>query len=198
MNTTSLLNQKVTEHFNFYEFRPHDTPGSWMPENDYQTKLIINLAKNIEVIRQAMPSNCSIFISSGVRTKSDYDRLKASGYNPSDTSDHFFGFAVPIDPSNAKYKKFGPTYNFSVGAADCIPNGMSIQDFFKLACEKTRSGVCRFGQVIHEYDPSSKKEWVHLGGDYTAFFEYDIVRFLGKTQFLTSVDGGKTYNTMIF
>ena len=113
------MSQKITKNFSFYEFRPKGRPKSWMPTSEFQKRLIVNLAKNLQTVRTALPNGSWIQITSGVRSASDYTRLIKAGYRPSKTSDHNFGNAVQLNTNTAKYKKFGPTYNFSVGAADC-------------------------------------------------------------------------------
>jgi hypothetical protein len=185
--------EKVTQNFSYNEFRPNGSPDTWMPNSDYQKLLIVNLAQNLQVVRSSMPNGCSIAISCGARLQSDFKRLSDLGYHPSETSDHYCANVIPIDPSSSKYKKFGPYYFLSVGAADTVPNGMSIDSYFKLAISLTMQGKCRFGQVIHEIDPVQKKEWVHFSNDYSIFFSPTVVNFLGKTKFMTTTDGGKTY-----
>ena len=185
---------KVTPHFYYHEFRPKARPKTWMPTNQYQRMLMENLAQNLQVIRSAMPENSSIQITSGLRAPADYKRLKKNGYNPSTTSDHNFGNAVPLKINTPKFKKYGPTYNFSVGAADCVPTGMSTIDLFHLAIDLTKNNKCRFGQVIYEKNPATGAEWVHFGGDPKFVFSDNIIQFLNRTQFMESLDGGKSYN----
>ena len=132
----------ITKNFSFYEFRPKGTPKTWVPNSDYQRMLIIELAKNLQVIRNAMPSGAFMEITNGVRLFSDYERLVAAGYRPSKTSDHNCGVAIPIDPNNPdKFKKYGETYNFATGAADTFPHGMGVWDLFKLSFRLVKEGM---------------------------------------------------------
>lgn len=182
---------KITKNFSFWEFGPNGCSKSWVPDNEYQKRLITDLALNLQILRDLASKKISISISSGVRTIEDFYRLQGSGYNPSETSDHFCGNAVPIKSTSEKYKKFGPTYNFSVGAADCIPSGISVINFFQLAMNAFRDSKVKFGQII--YEKNKKVEWVHLSNDYEKYFSMQTVEWLAKTRFMKSIDGGKTY-----
>lgn len=187
------MSQKITKNFYFYEFRPKGRQKTWMPSSIFQKGLIVNLAKDLQVVRSAMPRGAWIQITSGVRSAQDYTRLINAGYRPSKTSDHNFGNAVPLKANTVKYKKYGSTYNFSVGAADCVPRNFPVKSLFELAVHLTQEGVCNFGQVIYEKSPKSGAEWVHLGADPSYCFSEEIVRFMKRTQFLVSLDGGKSY-----
>ena len=193
-----MSNQKVTNNFWFSEFRPHGADMSWMPEFDLRKDMIINLANNLQIIRNIMTDPAqSMNITRGVSTLDDIDRLKALGDNPSLTSDHFCGLAVPIDKLNKKYFKVGSTYNFAVGAADCVPVGMPVIDFFMRAVYMTKRNECRFGQVIHEYNPTTGAEWIHFGNDPSLYYTLHTMAFNIRDQFMESLDGGKTYKILI-
>lgn len=185
--------KKITSNFYYFEFRPKSRTKAWIPSGEYQRILIKNLAKNLQIVRSAMPKNSSIMVTSGLRMTSDFARLKKAGYNPSTTSDHNFGNSVPLKINSKKYKKYGPTYNFSVGAADCVPLKMAAIDLFNLAVDFTRKKKCRFGQVIYEKNPVTGAEWVHFGGDPVYVFSDHIVKFIKRTRFMKSLDGGKGY-----
>ncbi len=189
--------KKVSENFFYSEFRPAGAPLAWMPVSEYQDELLKSLAANLQVVRDSMQQGSSITISCGVRVFKDYDRLKNAGYNPSYTSDHFCGLAVPVNQNSDKYKKFGPTYNFSVGAADCVPKGMTVTELFNLAVQLTKMGQTRFGQVIYEKDPEKNTEWIHFGGDPTPFFSQKILMLINRPKFLQSTDGGKSYKVPV-
>lgn len=190
------MHKKITSNFYYYEFRPKARPKTWIPTNDYQRMLMENLAQNLQIVRSAMPENTSLQITSGLRAPADFKRLKKAGYNPSPTSDHNFGNAVPLKINTAKYKKYGPTYNFSVGAADCVSKGMDVIDLFHLAIDLTNNKKCRFGQIIYEKNPATGAEWVHFGGDPGYVFSDEIVKFLNRIQFLESLDGGRNYKAV--
>lgn len=185
--------QKITKNFYFHELRPKGQPKTWLPSNTYQSSLIFNLTKNLQVVRSAMPKNSYIQITSGMRSPADYERLVKLGYNPSKTSDHNYGNAIKLSPNTKKFKKYGPTYNFSVGAADCFSHRFSVKDLFLLAKELTQAGKCKFGQIIYEYNPKTKAEWVHFGGDPGYVFSDIIVAFIERIPFMESLDGGKSY-----
>lgn len=182
---------KITNNFSFWEFGPKGCNRRWMPDNEIQKRLITDLAKNLQVLRDKARRGTSIHISSGIRTVYDYYRLQGQGYHPSLTSDHLCGSAVRISSKSSKHAKFGETYNFATGAADCVVRGMSTADFADMAMREFRKGTVRFGQII--YEKSKKSEWVHLSNAYENYFSPKIVVWLNKTPFLKSLDGGKTY-----
>ena len=187
------MSQKITKNFSFYEFRPKRKPKTWMPTNEFTKTLITNLATNLQVVRSALPRGDWLQITSGVRAPEDYDRLIRAGYRPSTTSDHNCGNAVKLTVNTKKYKKYGPTYNFSIGAADCVSHTLNVHDLFLMACELVKRNECRFGQVIYEKNPETGDEWVHFGADPTYYFSEKIVRFIGRLPFLVSLDGGESY-----
>lgn len=186
----------ITSNFSYSEFRPYSAPYEWRPSSDYSKMLLDNLAKNLQVIHDALPYNVTMRISSGVRTLSDYNRLVKQGYNPSVKSDHYCGEAVPLEVGSNNYNKYGATYNFAVGAADIVTMGIDIIKLFDLAIRRTIEGKCSFGQVIYEYNPNDKDEWVHFGNDPSLVFSANICAFLNRGKFLKSVDGGKTYSVV--
>jgi len=183
----------ITKNFSYSEFRPKKATKSWMPTSEYQKLLIDELAENLQVVRSEMPSGY-MKITSGVRDKNDYERLKRLGYNPSRTSDHNCGLAIELPKHDRKYKKFGDTYNFAVGAADVVPVGMSAKELFNLSVKLVQGGKCNFGQVIYEKDPNSGAEWVHYGNSLKDLFAPQIIDMINRTQFMKTTDGGRTYS----
>jgi len=193
---------KITKNFSFWEFGPKGCGKSWVPDNENQKSMIYILTENIQKLRDKAntlkkSSSVAINISSGIRTMADYYRLQGSGYNPSQTSDHFCGTAMPLEVGTDKYKKFGSTYNFSSGAGDCVVVGMPTYDFFKMAMDEFRLTHVKFGQIIYEKDPIKKVDWVHLSGAYENYFSDSIVRWLDKKPFLKSLNGGKSYTVAV-
>jgi len=186
----------ITQNFSFYEFRPHDKSKSWLPDNDYQEFLLRILATNLQVVRDKIPDGSYMKITSGVRTPSDYDRLILSGYRPSSTSDHYCGTAINI-LDYRKRKKFGSTYNFSVGAADVQPVGITARQLFNLSFRLVKEQMCDFGQVIYEKNPSTGAEWVHYGNSLKKLFSEKIISMIGRIQFMQSIDGGLTYTQVL-
>jgi len=184
---------KVTKNFFYYEFGPSRCAKTWIPDNDYQKEMVANLATNLQILRNIIKA--PINVTSGARTMTDFYRLQGAGYHPSETSDHFYGVATPIKKGGFKYQKFGPTYNFSTGAADCIPETISVKKFFEIAMRAYVDSKVKFGQIIYEKDPVRKVEWVHFSNCYEHYFSEKTVNWLGKKVFLQSLDGGKTYKT---
>jgi hypothetical protein len=183
----------ITKNFSYYEFGPKGSPKAWIPTSQYQKILLDSLANNLQVIRSEIPEGSYMRITSGVRTLSDYNRLKNQGYRPSKTSDHNCGVSIPLASHTNKFKIFGETYNFAVGAADIQPIGISTKELFNLSVRLTQGGKCDFGQIIYEYDPSSKQEWIHYGGSLKELFSEIIIDMINRDKFLKSVDGGRTY-----
>jgi len=158
------------------------------------------IAKNLQVLRSDLSSGAFLKITSAVRAAEDFERLVKLGYRPSETSDHNFGYSVPLKTNQIKKIKYGSTYNFSVGAADVVPVNIGARDFFEMAVDYTKSGKCQFGQVIYEFTPETKtraaKEWVHFGNDPSFFFGPEIVKLLNRAQFLETLNGGKSYQVV--
>lgn len=175
---------KLTANFNLSEFTSESV-------TEYQQALLQLLADNLQKVRdylQDFKSNVNksvcICISSGVRTQADYDRLVKKGYNPSKTSDHFCGLQLSGKPT--------------IGAADVYVKNckLSTKEIASKIVEMDKAGSVDFGQIIYEYNPSTKAEWIHLGNDWTKVFkDQGVVDSLDKSRkkYLMSLDNGKTY-----
>lgn len=159
--------------------------------NGYQMKLIEILAGELQKVRNWLNSDCKEFavnktrditmtVTSGVRTANDFMRLKSKGYNPSETSDHLCGFSQNSSPT--------------LGAADIRLgnfNGDYKGVFKKLVAEVDKK--FKFGQVILEYNPSTKYYWIHFGNDLELIFEKHVAAVIVRRKYLTSIDNGKSY-----
>ena len=188
----------LTQNFSYSEFKPHGSDKNWKPSSEYQKLLIVNLAKDLQIVRDSIPANCFMDITSGVRTIQDYYRLKNQGLNPSKTSDHYFGMPIKLDKNSEKYNKFGETYNFTVGAVDVVPIGFSSWDLFKIAFNLINSGVCDFGQLIYEKNPKNGIDWVHFGGSMHRIFTENLIALIGRDKIMKSMDGGKSYSVVTY
>ncbi len=184
---------KVTSNFWFHEFAPHGAGRSWLPQNKIMQLMIKQLAENLQIIRSYF-SKSRFQVSSGVRTLVDYARLKDSGYNPSKTSDHYCGQAIPLEANSKKFERFGAFYNFAVGAADIVPVGVSAADVFDLAVDFNLRNEVNFGQIIYEKNPANNSEWIHFSNNPTSFFQLKVCEIFQRRKYLKSVDGGKTYS----
>lgn len=158
---------------------------------DYQIMLIKLLAGELQELRTRLQEYKSgtkavtINITSGVRTKRDYDRLKKQGYNPSQTSDHFCGYQmVPGRPT--------------LGAADIKVNNCSLgtKKIALLIKDLVENGILYFGQVIYEKNPATGAEWIHLGNDPQLIFTDLVASTIVRKTFLMSTDNGKTYKAL--
>lgn len=175
---------KLTQNFSLSEF----TNGTITP---YQQSLLQLLANNLQKVRDYLQQfkkdpkkNVCVGISSGVRTQADYDRLIKKGYNPSKTSDHFCGLQLSGKPT--------------LGAADIYVTNCSLsyKEIAKKIIELNKNSLVDFGQIIYEYNPATKAEWIHLGNDWTKIFQdQGIIDAISKTRkkYLMSLDNGKTY-----
>lgn len=175
---------QLTTNFKLSEFTSEDL-------NAYQLALIKLLATNLQIIRDNLQEyavegkHVTVSISSGVRTEADYNRLKAKGYNPSKSSDHFCGYQLLAKPT--------------LGAADlhfgnCKLSYKEIALKIKEWNEDSKNDLM-LGQVIYEKNPSTKAEWIHVGNDWYAIFTTDIANAVNsmRKQYLMSLDNGKTY-----
>ena len=177
---------KLTENFMLSEFCDPKKV------NDYQVELLTVLAKEMQVVRNRLQEfksgmkPVSILITSGVRTKEDYDRLVKKGYNPSKTSDHFCGYQIYGTPT--------------LGAADIrVYNcSMSTKEIALYIKQLVMNYDVNFGQVIYEKNPKTGAEWIHLGNDPELIFSFstNIASAIKRKKFLMSTDNGKTYRVL--
>jgi len=177
-----MASVKLTANFSSSEF------GSDL--NEFQLALIKILATNIQIVRDRLNAMnikkvktkpVSISISSGVRTKADYDRLKANDYNPSSTSDHFCGWAISAPK---------PT----LGAADLTFGNckLSTLEIFKLIVAMNKAGETDFGQVIYEVSAKGNP-WIHVSNNPKSIFVSKVAEAVSRVPYLISTDNGKTY-----
>lgn len=196
----------ITKDFSYSDFRPYDTATTWLPSNEMLRIKIDMLAENLQKLVEEMDkeingkgkdkgsSPVGITIISGVRTLADFKRFRRNGYQASRTSDHYFGDPVPLAPGTEKYELYGRLFCQSVGAVDCIPIGMDNKEFFKIAKKCSKTNKCDFGQVIIEYTPQTKDEWIHISNDPYNFFSKKLANKIKKAnKYLQTIDGGKTY-----
>ena len=163
--------------------------------NDFQLSLLKLIAGELQKVRNwinTQPANdwrinpsmeIGINISNGVRTVNDFMRLKGAGYNPSKSSDHFYGFA----PYFA-----APT----LGAADVTFSNCkkSLYDVHEAICKLAATGAVSFGQIIYEKGKNSP--WIHFGNEWTKIFKDEITGNTRK-RFLQSLDNGVTYTERV-
>jgi hypothetical protein len=176
-----MTDKKLTSNFKLSEFTKSDP-------TDYQLSLLKILANELQIVRNRLQEfkegmkPVYVVITSGVRTKADYDRLVKKGYNPSKTSDHFCGYQTDGNPT--------------LGAADinvynCSMTTKQIALYIK---QLVLSYDVNFGQVIYEKNPATGAEWIHLGNDPELIFKNSIT--VKRKKFLMSLDNGKTYKEL--
>ena len=160
-------------------------------KNGYQLKLIEILATELQKVRDWVNKNCKEFalnskkditmtITSGIRTSEDFMRLKSKGYNPSETSDHLCGISVNGSPTlGAADIRFG---NFNGNYKELYKKLVAAHEFY-----------FTFGQMILEYNPSTKCYWIHFGNDPKLIFMPGTAATIARKRFLISNDNGKSY-----
>ena len=122
----------------------------------------------------------------GLRSDADVKRLIAQGYNPSRTSDHFYGIPMP--------QKDGTFYTDSCGAADLYVAGLPglfghIVDHFARIADP----AARPHQMIYETGKFS--DWLHIANAPLVAFPDAAAakKHLSPRPLLYSFDCGKTY-----
>ena len=177
---------KLSKNFKLSEFTS-------VGQSDYSIALLKLLASQLQIVRNGLQEyakdkkkQVSISINSGVRTQADYDRLKKSGYSPSETSDHFCGLQLKCKPT--------------LGAADITVSNcvLSLQEIAGMIIEWNKEGYVDFGQIIFEYNPKTKSSWIHVGNDWNLIFASTFLQDfynINRKKYLMSLDNGKTYKT---
>lgn len=187
---------KLSTHFQLKEF-------TTLPDkqiSQIQLFMLLNLCKNIlEPIRDFL--GCGIKVTSGMRSRDDFDRLLQQGNHPSETSDHFFGVPVPI-VNPVKIAKFGEEYGYSVGAADVVPacGGKiafeKIRPYFKTDTSEILlpGRPIKIGQFILE---KKNAYWLHISNPSTLIFSpYFVGKFLQRKPFMVSLNNGVSYQAI--
>jgi uncharacterized protein YcbK (DUF882 family) len=177
---------QLTENFNLDEI----TNIQWDHLNETQKLMISNLTGFIlQPIREHI--NMPMWITSGMRTQSDINRLRKQGYFPSETSDHLFGNVVELT-SKHKIEKYGLYYPFSVGAVDFICKGVDMRKVFKLIYNLVIGGIIKVGQLIYERKKSGT-EWIHISNPVELIYSKEVRKLLARPQFLYTLNGGANY-----
>lgn len=176
-----MKDEQLSENFKLSEFAKFDLTS-------YQISLLKILAGEMQIVRNRLQEfksgskPVSICVTSGVRTKEDYEKLLKKRYNPSKTSDHFCGYQINGNPT--------------LGAADIIVKNCSLtMKRIALYIKELVLGYdVNFGQVIYERNPATGAEWIHLGNDPELIFKSSIT--LSRNKFLMSLDNGKTFQEL--
>ena len=198
--------RKITDHFWFHEFSKGDprkvSPLQWM--------MLLNLCNNLEIIRAFLTDHFDwkkkyrgrdmrIKVTNGIRLPSDNNRLRRQGYNPSETTDHFFGNIAKLR-SKRKIRLYGKFYTFSVGAGDIVPGcgarkaWEAMKPYFDLRTGVINlpNGKVTIGQLILE---KRRGYWLHIANHPSLIYSDQMVHtFLyRKFRFLISENNGATY-----
>jgi len=185
----------LTKNFSYKEFRPYGSLRTWKPKGFHMDYMLKALSFQFQKIRGKLGH--AMIITSGVRNPEvDFKRMKAKGYNPSYTSDHYFNYPVKIPKTNHKFKRYGSVYSLGVGAGDVVFPTTSIYEAFKFIVKMSEKRHVRFGQIIYERykrKNGTLAEWIHFGNEPTLIFNPLLVKFFPRKRYLTSVNGGKSY-----
>lgn len=131
--------------------RANIMPKGFIP--DARTAVMLDEAVELcNEVQEFVQRQCTP--TSGIRTLDDLARLVRAGYNPSPTSDHFFGLAVP-------YK--GTTYTQSVGAVDLYVPGLRsvFKHIVNYFLTKYPNPIDRPRQLIFETSAKGN-DWLHI------------------------------------
>lgn len=133
-----------------------------------------------------------IIITDCYRTLKKFHSLKKRGYNPSTTSDHFWGLSIPTFRQKDK-AKWGSNYFYAVGAVDLKTPKADEAKVFKVITDLAKNRIINIGQAILEYN--DRGAWIHLSNPKDLIFDPQLLRRVGavKYPFLISRDNGKTY-----
>lgn len=137
-----------------------------------------------------------ISINSGLRVAADYERLKAQGYNPSATSDHFFGQRIPLTAGTSAYAKYGAYHDLSVGACDIVCPSLDPIDFFNLLLKMRYDGELMCGQLLLE---KANTYWVHIANNPDEWLTAEQKAKRGQQSLYgigTSLNNGETFKFM--
>lgn len=188
---------KLTEHFDTSEFlKGHDREPSLV-----ELVYMKYMANTLEVVRDIL---CTpVKIVSGVRDFGDYLRLQKEGYNPSSTSDHFYGLPVELF-DKSKVAIYGKFYTFSVGAVDLEFPGIDKEVAFDILCtylkNNTRKGYyCLFVDNLHAsyigqmlLEKSSKCTCLHISNPCSLCYNSEFFRYGKKPKILKIIEGSDT------
>ena len=185
-------------YFKKSEFESHGFPVKPTPLESF---MLANLVYNIlNPIRVAV--GLPIYINDCYRTMAKYYDLIKRKYNPSPTSDHFWGQSIPTIRQKDK-NKYGKTYSFSSGAVDfgCRNTG-SLVHVFNTIRELVDKKVIDVGQCILESKWITEKgkkvivsQWIHISNPREIIYNKEFMEELQikPRKFLYSSDNGKTY-----
>jgi len=160
-----------------------------------QQAMLDNIVNNI---LQPVRDRCKkgIRITDCFRTIEKAKSMIARGYNPSTTSDHFWGQAIPLRQLK-KRKTYGPVYYYSVGAVDMQAwNPKETFFLFNMMYDMSTHQEIKIGQLIYEENPDRKTSWIHVANPVSLIYSDEFIKkypFLVKTKYLTSYTNGKTY-----
>lgn len=183
-----MLKKKLSNDFWLFEFENNGFPKN--PSN-IEAYLLLCLVNSLQVLRNNIQK--VITVTDCYRDDKRYLELIKAGYNPSPTSDHFWNQPIELlERQHPKqFKKYGSSYNTSVGATDIVCEG--VKEVFDHMCSERVIYSKLFGQII--YEKQGVKEWLHLSNNPSVLYSGEAISELGleRDKWLMSVDGGKNY-----
>lgn len=187
-----IANDQISDHFPIREFTKRDFPKSPTLLEQY---LLNYIKKNLNIIREFIDS--AIIITDCYRDLEKYNRLIEDGYNPSPTSDHFWGQPIPI-LRNRDQNKYGDYYTYSSGAVDFVVPKCDMKEVFNSIIELYKNNYIDIGQCILENNPKTGSEWIHFSNPKNVIYNNKIINAIGlsKYMFLKSNDNGKSYKAI--
>jgi len=188
-------NTKV--YFSRSEFQAKGFPVN---PNALESYLLANMVYNIlNPIR--VVSGVPIYINDCYRDMVKYRSLIKNGYNPSPTSDHFWGTHVETIRIKDK-NKYGSKYTFSMGAIDFKVKNLELMvGIFNTIRELVQLNNIKVGQCILEskYEKNIVvSRWIHISNPLELIYNEEFIKRMNisKGQFLVSQDNGKTYKAV--
>jgi len=174
----------MKNYFPDWEFQKKGLPKTL---NTSQIIMKVNLRdKILNPIRDESKTPCNL--TDCYRTMAKYIRLQKK-YNPSQTSDHFWGQSIPT--KGYKRRVYGPYYSYSVGAVDFQAN--KLESVFENVLDLIGRKKINPGQIILEY--GKRLPWIHISNPAILIYSRQFIANLAmqSNRILISHDNGKSY-----
>jgi hypothetical protein len=187
-----IKNGKLSNYFNISEFTSKDFPKNPTALEKYMLEQMI---RRLNVVRGLISS--PIIITDCYRDLDKYNRLIEDGYNPSPTSDHFWGQPIPT-LRDKDQEKYGEHYTFSSGAVDFVAPKYDMEKVFQSIIKLYNNNFINVGQCILEKNPKTGSEWIHFSNPKSTIYSNGLIEAIGisKYKFLRSDNNGKSYKAV--
>jgi len=150
-----------------------------------------------EIGRPMRITDCYRIIAKYKRMLEARNKDGSRKYNPSATSDHFWGQPVPTIKKRDR-QKYGKIYSFSVGAVDFYIPRVKMADVFDFVVGMEKEFKIRTGQIVLEHNPATKFSWIHISNPKEILLSDTVINDLGlsKFKYLISENNGKSYESI--